>query len=117
MTERDFLGNPVDAAARARARNKGVREMIEALEMMGSGDEFGDVMGALFPLAHYLYFEREGVPDSWQFSPGAASECSPEDWETIRDLFFPAYDTETLLRFGESLRTRRDECAANGTDY
>lgn len=120
MTERDMLGNPLDPGTLERARNKGVREMIEALDLMGSGDEFGDVMGALFPLAAYLYFERGedgGVPDAWEFRPGAATECSPEDWETIRDMFFPAYDTETLLRFGESLRTRRDECAANGTDY
>jgi len=117
MTERDFLGNPVDAATLQRSRNKGVREMIEALADMGSGDEYGDVQGALYPLASYLYFERGAVPSAWQYRPGAATECSPEDWETIRDLFFPSYDTETLLRFGESLRSRRDECAANGTDY
>lgn len=117
MTEFDMLGNPLDAATLERSRNKGVREMIEALALMGSGDEFGDVMGALFPLCAYLYFEREGVPDAWQFSPGAASEVSPEDRETIIDMFYPAYDTPTLLRFGESLRSRRDECAANGTDY
>ncbi len=120
MTELDMLGNPLDPGTLERARNKGVREMIDALALMGSGDEYGDVMGALFPLAAYLYFEREGdggVPDAWEFVPGAATECAPEDWEMIRDMFFPAYDTETLLRFGETLRTRRDICAEKGTDY
>ncbi len=115
--EFDWLGNPVDSRTLERSRNKGVKEMIEALESMSSGDEYGDIMGALFPLSAYLHFEREGVPDAWQYRPGGASECLPEDWEMIRDMFFPAYDTETLLRFGESLRSRRDECAANGTDY
>jgi len=118
MTEFDMLGNPLDSGTLERTRNKGVREMIEAMEAMGSGDEYGDVMVMLFPLAAYLYFEREGVPDDWKFSPGSmATEVSPEDREMIISMFFPAYDTETLLRFGETLRLRRGVCAAEGTDY
>ena len=115
--EFDSIGHLLDPRTLERSRNKGVREMTEALALLSSGDEFGDVMGALFPLAAYLYFDRAGVPDAWEFRPGAAAEISPEDWETIRDMFFPAYDTTTLIRFGETLRARRDECAANGTDY
>lgn len=104
-------------AAVMRAQNKGVREMIEALATMATGDEYGDVMGALFPLAAYLHFEREGAPDAWRFNPGAASEVSPEDREMVVSMFYPSYDTETLLRFGESLRSRRETCRIEGTDY
>ncbi len=104
--------------ATLRAQNKGVRELIEALESMGTGDEFGDIMGALFPLCAYLTFDRgDGVPDAWKFSPGAARSVAPEDREMIVAMFYPAYDTPTLLRFGESLRSRREACRIEGTDY
>ena len=82
-----------------------------------SGDDFGDVMSVWFSLASYLHFERDGTPDSWKYSPGAAPSIDDYDIEILDMIGIREADTATLLEFGEWLSEMYDDCCKRGVDY
>lgn len=79
-----------------------------------TGDAFGSAFAWWFACAEILHFERDGEPDSWCYSPGAAQEPEPDRYESdvLRD-----YDSETIERLGNLCSRVVDICKARGMDY
>lgn len=103
------------------------------IHLWNTGDEWGDVMSALFAVAIEIDRRGEGPPDDWDFNPGAGIK-SYED-ETDQDKYDQAVrqqqgtdedsqyeelkhaDTPSLEKFGEMLIRLRDKLDAKGKSY
>lgn len=98
-----------------------------------TGDEWGDIMAALFAIAEELYKRGDGPPNDWEFSPGAGirtydnpmSDKEKYDHAVnlqsgeIDDQYYELKNANspTLIKFGEFLFDLREQAKDKGKDY
>ncbi len=83
-----------------------------------NSDVYGSLMGAWFPLAWILEYERSGCPESWRYRPGAgASELEEETTDLMYVEIYREYPTDTLERLGERFNRLYRRLHARGDTY
>jgi hypothetical protein len=93
-----------------------LKDLKYDLKMDLPSDRWGHAMGAFFDVAGEIYNRTAGagVPERWQFSPGATDVAEVDEFWA---LVFSETDTETLLRFGYLLERYTDMLRRRGYSY
>jgi hypothetical protein len=93
-----------------------LRELKRDLKMDLPSDRWGHAMSAFFSVASEIYNRTSGagVPERWQFSPGATDVAEVDE---VWALVFSETDTETLLQFGYLLERYTDMLRCRGYSY
>lgn len=92
-----------------------LNELKAEYKLAGSGDAWGDCMGAWFAISTELAIRGDDVPSEWGYSAGAFGPHHEEGdyWaEVIADV-----DSAVLLEFGGLLYRLSGILKAAGRDY